>query len=71
MWALFGTENSHYLFYCLMMNTCKDWGGGLGGGSRADKRLTSERQGGSSRGRLGTPLHVCVSGFILTDMLHM
>lgn len=29
VWATFGTENSHYLFYCLMMNTCKDWGGGV------------------------------------------
>lgn len=61
MWAVFGTENSHYLFYCLMMNTCNGHGGGGGGSgwggvgegggrSRADKSRTSERERERGRG---------------------
>lgn len=70
VWAAFGTENSHCLFYCLMMNTCKDQGGGglVGtgggggrGGSRADKRLPSEKQGGREEDRPAGNTPACVS----------
>lgn len=70
VWAVFGTENSHYLFYCLMMNTCNGGGGG-GSGGRGREQTKGLHLRDRERGSVGTPVcvYVCVSGYILTDKL--